>query len=177
MRDSGQVLYEVKRDGFVPNRGIAELMKRLITAPCVGIVVGAVELGAFLAALTMIDTCQGCFLGSGSDWAYYFGTLGMIAGGVIGGIIGLVVALTDAHARRALLLGTAIGFGFAMLIVLRNGSLSDLLSDPLEDFGSMVPLILVPMGASTGFLSAVATAPSKEPQPRVEPSRSGRIFE
>jgi hypothetical protein len=162
----------------VLDRDIAELMKRLITAPCVGIVVGALELGTLFAVLTMLDPCTGCFLGGGSsEWAYFIGTFGMIGGGVLGGIIGLVVALRDAHGRSGLLLGGAIGLGFTILVAIRTVSPGDLF-DPFGNPWSTVAFSLLPLGASIGFLSAVATVPSKEPRPaEAEPSRSHRIFD
>lgn len=153
-------------------------MKRLITAPCLGIVVGALELGTLFAVLTMLESCQGCFLGGGDEWVYFIGTFGMIAGGVFGGIIGLVVALRDAHGRSGLMLGGAIGLGFTILVAIRTVSLGDLLLDPLGNPWSTVACSLLPFGASIGFLSAVATDPSKEPRPAdAELSRSHRIFD
>ncbi|HKV37126.1 MAG TPA: hypothetical protein VJP89_22485 [Pyrinomonadaceae bacterium] len=151
-------------------------MKRLITAPCVGIVVGALELGTLFGVPPLFDSCQGCFLGSGSDWAYLFATFGMIGGGIIGGIIGLAVAVKDANGRSGLFLGCAIGFAVTVLVGMR----ARVFDDPLANWVT-VALVFVPMGASIAFLSAVATAPSKEPPTmrpaEAEPSRSHRIFE
>ena len=155
-------------------------MKRLIIALCVGIVVGAVEEAILFAVLTLLESDSGV-----DQWVFLAVTIGMIGGGFIGGIIGLAVGLRNSRTREGLLLGSAIGLGFTILIAIRTGaSLIDLVigpwGNPVEHYDTIVALSTIPVGASIGFLSALSIAPDKEPHAtpaEAEPSRSHRIFD
>lgn len=91
----------------------------------------------------------------------------------------------DSRTREGLLLGSAIGLGFTILIAIRTGaSLIDLVigpwGNPVEHYDTIVALSTIPVGASIGFLSALSIAPDKEPHAtpaEAEPSRSHRIFD
>lgn len=134
---------------------------RLITAPCVGIVVGGFVEAAVFAILTILDSSEANFAISDEQAVILAAIIGGTGGGFVGGIIGLVVALRDPQWQNGLLLGSAIGLAAAILLAIRS---------------------LIPAGASIGFVSAVSTAPSKEapskePQPPPNASKSYRIFE
>lgn len=154
-----------------------ELMIRLIAAPCVGAVVGLLAEGAIFAVMSVGSHKPGNFPPLGAEWVFFVATWGMAFGGILGGIIGLIVALADLRGHAGFVLGSAIGFAMAVLMLLRVG-----LEEPWAIF---VALSTAPAGASMGFLSAVSTMSNKEPQPfaepntqpSVEPRRSGRIFE
>ena len=147
---------------------------RLITAPCVGAVVGAVENGVFFALVAVIDHTPGNWPALNEEWIFFVATWGLVIGGVLGGIIGLVVALKDALGRGGLLIGSAIGFACAVFIVSRVG-----LYEPIDNPWTILALFTIPAAASMGFLSAVATGSNKAPQPKpaAAPPPSYRIFE
>lgn len=155
-------------------------MKKLIVAPCVGIVVGALAEGILFGVLTLLDSSS-----TGFEWAFLGAMIGAIVGGFIGGLIGLIVALRNSRTGEGMLLGSAIGLGFAILIAIRTGaSLVDIVigpwGDPVENYWTIVALSMIPAGASIGFLSAFSIAPGKEPPAtpaEAEPGRSHRIFD
>src|ERR1041384_5791273 len=95
-------------------------MTRLGTAPFVGALVGALEIGSVFTVLTIIDVRHGAYAGINNDLIYLGAFYGMIFGGFIGGVIGLIVALRDARARGGLLLGSLIGLAFAILVFVRT---------------------------------------------------------
>jgi hypothetical protein len=150
-------------------RDIYGVMMRLITAPCVGAVVGILTEGAIFAIVTVVSHEPGNWPYLSAEWVFFVATWGMALGGILGGIIGLVVALRDAQGREGLLLGSAFGFVVAVLILLRVG-----LS---EVWAIILALSTIPAAASMGFLSAVSTVSNKAAQPAAEPRKSHRIFE
>ena len=142
---------------------------RLITAPAVGLLLGAIEGGIVFAILTKIDIERHPPVIFGGDEGIYLGAVvGLIFGGIGGAAIGLAVALLNARARRGLLLGAAMGF--AMMIYLYATTTYR------EDMMRTLALIAVPAGASIGLVSAVLTDRRKQPQPTPEPRKSHRIF-
>jgi len=126
---------------------------RLITAPLVGALVGAIEEGAVFLILTIIDPHRNHYWFNSDDFIYLAAAIGMIFGGVLGGIIGLVVALRNARGREGLWLGIAIGLAGAVFIVLRTF--------PPGDQEGIVALSFIPAGASIGYLSAVFTGSNR----------------
>ena|ERR1700754_2004685 len=162
-------------------------MKRLITAPCVGIVVGGLAEALVFVLLTIFDSSEANFALSDDQTVILAAVIGAIGGGFVGGIIGLVVAIRNAEGPAGLLLGSGIGLAAAIVVAIRVG-----LGDPLVDNWTIVALSMIPTGAAVGFVSAVSTTPSKEtsskeapsketpnrePQPPSPASRSYRIFE
>ena len=143
-------------------------MTRLITAPFIGVLIGALEQGAVFAILTIIDQDEHHYvLFNGEEMVYIAAFIGMVLGGFMGGLIGLVVALRNSDGRGGLLLGGLIGLAFMVLLIIRVG---------IGDMWNIVELTLIPAGASIGFLSAIATAPRKGPSATADVNRSGRIF-
>lgn len=144
-------------------------MMRLITAPCVGAVVGILAEGAIFAVMSMVSHDRGAYPPLSAEWVFFVATWGMALGGILGGIIGVVVAIRNSRGPEGLVLGSAMGFAVAVLMLINVG-----LS---EGWAIMLAFSTIPAAAAMGFLSAVSTATNKDPQPRVEPRRSGRIFE
>ena len=143
-------------------------MTRLITAPCIGFLIGALEEGSVFAILTIIDQREHHYVFlNGEEGVYLAAVIGMILGGFMGGLIGLVVALKSSDGRSGLLLGGLIGLAFMALLVIRVG---------FGEMWNIVEVTLIPAGASIGFLSAVATAPRKGPSATADVNKSGRIF-
>ena len=119
-------------------------MTRLVTAPCLGALLGALEGGTVFTILTVIDVQHGAPAGVDNELIYLGTLLGMIFGSVVGGVIGVSVALTKAGAVRRLWLGGLIGLGFALLVAIRVW--------PLDDAWTVVAISVVPGGASVGLL-------------------------
>ncbi len=146
-------------------RNFAIKMLRLITAPLVGLLLGALEGGIVFTILTIIDIRRHPPIIFGGDAGIYLGAIaGIILGSVCGAAIGLVVALLNAGGRRGLLLGSAMGLVIMIYLFVTAG--------PRDEMMRTLALIVVPAGASIGFVSAVLTAGRKHPQPSPEP----RIF-
>jgi O-antigen ligase len=143
-------------------------MTRLLTAPFVGALAGALEEGAVFVILTIIDTRDKHYVFmNGDEMISVAAAIGIILGGIVGGVIGLVVALGNAGGRSGWFLGSLIGLAFAILIMIRTGS---------EENWTIVALTVIPAGASIGLLSAVVTAPRKGPPPTADVDRSRRIL-
>ncbi len=143
-------------------------MTRLVTAPFVGALVGALEIGIVFTVWTIIDVRHGAYAGINNDLIYLGAIYGMIFGGFVGGVTGLIVALRDARGRSGLWLGSLIGLGFAILVVVRTW--------PLDDAWTTIALILIPSGASMGFMSAVLTVSRKGSPPSAASNKSHRII-
>jgi hypothetical protein len=143
-------------------------MTRLVTAPFVGALVGALEGGIVFTVMTIIDVRRGAYAGIDNDLIYLGAIYGMIFGGFVGGVTGLIVALRDARGRGGLLLGTAIGFACAIFIYVRVG--------PLDDMWTMLALIVIPGAASMGLMSAILTASRKKSAPPATTNNSHRII-
>lgn len=142
---------------------------RLITAPAVGLILGAIEGGIVFAILTIIDIQRNPPVIFGGEEGVYLGAIiGMILGGIGGAAIGLAVALRNARGRDGLWLGGAMGL--AMMIYLFATT------SYREEVMRTLALIVVPAGASIGLVSAVLTGGRKQPQPSPESRRSHRIF-
>ena len=122
---------------------------RLLTAPLVGALVGAIEEGTVFLILTITDPHRNEYWFTGDEFTYLAAAIGMFFGGVLGGIIGLVVALRNARGREGFWLGVGIGLASTVFLVLRTF--------PPADQEAIVALSFVPAGASIGFLSAVLT--------------------
>jgi len=69
-------------------------MDRLLTAPLVGAIVGAVEGGIVFRTLTVIDSRSGPWLGGDETTIMIGFVVGLIVGGFAGVVIGIIVALT-----------------------------------------------------------------------------------
>ena len=142
---------------------------RLITAPAVGLLLGAIEGGIVFAILTLIDIERNPPVIFGGDEGVYLGAIvGIIFGGIGGAAIGLAVALRDARGRGGLWLGGAMGL--AMMIYLFATTTYR------EEMMRTLALIVVPAGASIGLVSSVLTGGRKQPQSSPEPRKSHRIF-
>ena len=73
-------------------------MTRLITAPCLGAFLGALQGGTVFTILTVIDVQNGAPAAVDNKLIYLGTLLGMIFGSVVGGLIDLSVALVNAGA-------------------------------------------------------------------------------
>ena len=144
-------------------------MIRLLTAPLVGALVGAIEEGTVFLILTITDPHRNEYWFNSDDFIYLAAALGMIFGGVLGGITGLVVALRNARGREGLWLGIGIGLAGAVVIVIRTY--------PPPDMWGIVALSFIPAGASIGFLSAVLTDRRSKPQQATAARPSHRILD
>lgn len=144
-------------------------MIRLITAPAVGLLLGAIEGGVVFAILTAIDIRRHPpVIFGGTDGIYLGAIIGTIFGSVCGAAIGLAVALLNAGGRRGLLLGSAMGLMMAMYLFIT--------SSYHDEMFRVLSLIVTPAGASIGVVSAVLTSRRKQAQPSPEPRRSHRII-
>ena len=132
-------------------------MTRLITAACVGLVVGALEIGIVFTILTVIDVERGKPAGADNEMIYLGTGLGIIFGGFVGGVIGLIVALSSAGGRGGLVIGSLAGLVLAIYVLQGTG--------PYDDLIRMLAVIIFPAAQSMGLLSAVLTARRKGPQP------------
>lgn len=144
-------------------------MTRLVTAPCVGALLGALEAGTVFTILTVIDVQNGAYAGVNNELVYLGTVLGMISGTIVGGLIGLSVALMNAGAARGLWLGSLIGLAFALFVVIRIGW-------PLDDPYAVVAISVVPGGASVGLLCGLLPRARRQPQPAADSRKSGRIL-
>ena len=143
-------------------------MTRLVTAPCLGAFLGALQGGTVFTILTVIDVQNGAFAGVNDELIYLGTVLGLIFGSVVGGVIGLTVALMNAGAVRGLVLGTLIGLAFALLVIIRVGA--------NDEAWTTVAISVVPGGASVGLLSAFLTGARRQRQPLADAPKSGRIL-
>lgn len=133
---------------------------RFLTAPGVGLAVGALEGGIVFAILTIIDVQRGQPAGVDNELIYLGIGLGIIFGGFVGGVIGLIVALSNAGARGGLLIGSIAGVALAIFIFRDTG--------PFDDLTRILAVIVIPAAQSMGILSAILTARRKAPQPSAE---------
>jgi hypothetical protein len=140
-------------------------MTRLVTAPCVGALLGALEGGTVFTILTIIDVQHGAYAGVNNELIYVGTLVGMIFGGLVGGVIGLSVALMNVGTVRGLVLGTLIGLAFAVFVVIRTW--------PLDDFWSTIAVSVVFGGASVGLVSAFLTRRQTQ---SAASRKSGRIL-
>lgn len=143
-------------------------MTRLLTAPCVGLVVGALEGGIVFTILTIIDVQRGKPAGVNNEMIYLGTWLGVILGGFVGAVIGLVVALCDAGGRGGLVIGSLAGVALAIYLFHGTG--------PYDDLMRMLAVIVLPVAQSMGLFSAVLTARRKESQPPMDSHHSHRII-
>lgn len=164
-----------KEELFFAGRGIyggqvsaATSNLKLLTAPLVGALLGAIEEGTVFFVLTITDEHLHDWLLSADLWVQLAVVIGMIFGGVLGGIIGLVVALRNAQRREGFWLGIGIGLIGAVFVVFRTF--------PSDEWG-IVALSFVPAGASIGFLSAIVTSRRSKPQQTATARPSHRIFD
>ncbi|HXQ34523.1 MAG TPA: hypothetical protein VN843_10975 [Anaerolineales bacterium] len=143
-------------------------MRRFITAPCVGLVVGALEGGIVFTILTLIDVERGKSPGINNEMIYLSTWLGIIFGGFVGGVIGLVVAVSNSQLRGGLVIGSLAGVALAVHIFRGTG--------PYDDLARTLAVIVIPAAQSMGLLSAVLTARRKGPPPSTESHHSHCII-
>ena len=125
---------------------------RFVTAPCIGLLTGALEGGIVFAILTIIHVQQATPAGIDTELLYLTTTSGIIYGGFVGGLIGLGVALRDARGLGGFVIGSVAGAALAIYII----------SDTLryDDFMRTLAVIVFPAAQSIGLLSAVLTKKS-----------------
>ena len=128
-------------------------MDRLLTAPLVGAIVGALEGGIVFRTLTVIDSRSGLWMGGNETTIMIGFVLGLIVGGFAGVVIGIIVALMKARWLLGLLIGTVAGFMIAAYIFI-TGS-------PEEHILRMMGGLSIPCLGSVGLLSAVLTSYSR----------------
>jgi len=143
-------------------------MTRLVTAPCVGALAGALEGGIIFAILSNIELEQGAFMGVNNELIYVVILIGVIMGIIVGGVIGLIVALLNAGSLRGLLLGLLVGIALSIYLFITTTY--------QEDIKRMLAVIVVPAAASTGLFSALLTAGRKVEQRATESHHSHRII-
>lgn len=143
-------------------------MTRLITAPCVGALTGALEGGIIFAILSSIEVEQGAFTGVNNELIYVVIVLGIIMGIIVGGVIGLIVALLNARGLRGLLLGLLVGIALSIYLFITTSYQNDI--------KRMLAVIVVPAAAITGLISAILTVGRKEQRPSAESHSSHRII-
>jgi hypothetical protein len=143
-------------------------MTRLVKAPLVGAVVGALEGGIVFALLSTIEVEQGAYSGVNDELIYVAILMGVIIGIIVGGVIGLIVALLNAGSLRGLLLGFLVGLALSIYLFVTSSYQNDIVR--------MLAVIVIPAAASTGLISAVLSAGRKEQQPSSESPRSHRII-
>ncbi len=144
-------------------------MTRLVTAPCVGALAGALEGGIVFAYLSIIDVQQGAPAGFNNELIYAGIVLGIILGAIFGAVIGLIVALLNVGSVRGLLLGSLVGLLLCIYLFLTTGY--------HDNIKRMLAVIVVPGATSIGFIAAVLTVDRKEaPQSSAEPRRTTRII-
>jgi uncharacterized membrane protein len=143
-------------------------MKRFVTAPCVGFLVGALEGGVVFTILTLIDVERGKSAGVDNELIYLGTGLGIVLGGLAGAVIGLVVALRNAGARDGLVIGSIAGVALAIYLFRGTG--------PYDDLMRTLALIAIPGAASMGLLSAVLTTRRKQPHASTESRHSHHII-
>lgn len=143
-------------------------MTRLVKAPFVGAVAGALEGGIVFAILSTIEVEQGAYSGVNDELIYVAILMGVIMGIIVGGVIGLIVALLKAGSLRGLLLGFLVGLALSIYLFVTSSYQNDIVR--------MLAVIVIPAAASTGLISAVLTAGRKEQQPSSESPRSHRII-
>ena|SRR5690349_7175448 len=143
-------------------------MTRLVTAPGIGLVAGALEGGIVFTILTIIDVQRGKPAGVDNKMIYLGTVLGIILGGFVGAVIGLVVALGNAGGRGGLVIGSLAGVALAIYVFRGTG--------PYDDLIRILAVIVFPAAQSMGLLSAVLTSQRKEPEPSVQSQHSHRVI-
>ena len=140
-------------------------MTRLITAPVVGAVAGALEMGVVFFILTVIDEAPS---GPNNEFVYLGAAIGIILGSFVGGVIGLIVALLNAGRGRGLLIGTLVGLAIAIYLFVTTSY--------HDDMHRMLAVIVVPAASSIGLIAAALTAGRKAQQSSDETDSSHRII-
>lgn len=118
-------------------------MTRFVTAPSVGALAGALEMGILFFILTVVDEAPS---GANNEFVYLGAAIGIIFGSFVGAVIGLVVVLLKAGSSRGLLVGGLAGLALALCLFAT--------SDPLDDFKRTLAVIVVPAAASIGLISS-----------------------
>lgn len=129
-------------------------MTRLVTAPSVGALVGALEGGILMRSLAVIDSRSGPLLGGNDETIMVAFFVGLIFGGIAGAVIGIVVALTQAKALIGLAIGTLGGITMALLFFTNTS--------PDDDMLRILAAFAIPCLGSIGLLSAALTHARKE---------------
>lgn len=147
-------------------------MTRFLTAPAVGLLVGALEGGIVFTIMTLIEVERGVWAGADNELVYLATALGIFFGGIVGAVIGFVVAVSKAGIRGGLVIGTLAGVALSIYVFRGTG--------PYDDVARTLALIVFPAAQSVAVLSAVLSgvlsSRRKQPSPSTESHHSHRII-
>ena len=143
-------------------------MPRLVTAPAVGLLIGAVEGGIVFLVLTIIYVDQASMVRIDDGRIYEAAIYGTIFGSFAGALIGLIVALKDVRGRGGLFIGSLIGILLSIYILKDAG--------PHDDFWRILAILALPSACSMGFLSAALTVSREELRSSAGSDKSHRII-
>ncbi|HKR21428.1 MAG TPA: hypothetical protein VJS17_02490 [Pyrinomonadaceae bacterium] len=127
---------------------------RFVTAPCIGLLVGALEGGIVFAILTIIDVQRATGQGIDTELLYLTTTSGIVYGSIVGAVIGVVVALRDAGGLGGLVIGSLAGVALAIYIIYDTPR--------FDDFMRTLAVIVFPAAQSIGLLSSGLSARRKQ---------------